>query len=1066
MKYIYYHIIKYKKLDEFGIRRFNNFVRGGGYRFEKLKSFRNNFYMFNSMEQERTCYKWRSFDWHNQQKGHIGFYNDPYLKELSTKYKDIKCALPYKDPKAEKEDWSYSKYFLSEEKIDIINWSSWYDDTYLEKKRLFLYEQELKKRLYNTQVLYNYYLAWNILADKIRETSRKVPLSKQSLLYKIQLNKDKRYIRVENQKFKKIFQDNMQAKKLIFKEFVDIEDDSQEELELTLADNDDEGDQTPDMDNIDPDEVIIKKRNSSDALLRSFIDWDLLQTGFIDTRAKSRAIHGQTGFLGYNCSHITDDDIIISPRVVVNKDNIVLQQVKQWPRSKLKSKKKENYFQFLEIRDQLFRYYYLEDGTSLKYEVLNFEKEEFEDDDWIWRHARLSDWYFDGLMKEVYHRFWMDDIAVCDPDFLSSKFFKKDFTIIFGIYIAFTIFLLMIALGSFILKDWLSGPTIDSGLSLSHTAHQLDKKYNIFKPSSVNGLKAYKWFLIDYPVHLNITSDKGIQSCTLTLHPETYKVSLNKYKLNLHTYFKQDVLFLGEGWKHTQKIVGFDKTSAFRNTGTYFKTPFIFSGQRRYRWDGYVSRRRLLQVPEIFCLQNDRRGSFLNLKGLNSTWIRHYEEDVPEGQIRSIEHKYHIDLLGKLFRFVMWYTPGTVSDTIGNMTVIRHRLTLIEQWDSLTNFEGYYMLAHPYTYKRYNLSSLHPLSFAYHKKHGDWFKHLTAPTRNFRKDFIYRVPINQEMSIEALYTPKLKFVNKWLIRRRYFENLRKLDYMYYKYSPTQQTRFLSKAYNHVKPLLKQGYDIPNTGLHNRPFKIPKILDIHFSDDIRIGNYYQVWKAKFLNKYQWIYSVQEGTIIRTSDWEKYIEIKPFFDYMVNYDLTKLNLAYTNLPYYAMPINEDKAYLLEQYSRPKTRKKIKKATFKLLNLIKSCDKLYPDYNVSEKFEKMSILDYMSNGIMYRVIKNNPEPFPVTNKVINDFISGGTGLIDDAELSESLYGYDFDATFPPTIAPTEFSANRVADVFLAYQRDYFILRARLLIDQNKSKVCMRKILQLYQNDYYNLI
>jgi hypothetical protein len=834
--------------------------------------------------------------------------------------------------------------------------------------------------------------------------------------------------------------------------------------------------------------------NRYQVIAQSLKIWYKYSTQYLlDTRSKSRVIHGHIGFLGYNTSFISNDDPGILPRCIVNSDNVPLLLKKQWPKSKLKSKKQENYFQFLEIRDQFFRYYYLDDGASLKYEVIDFEQ--IKEDEWIWRYLRSCEWYFEGSIKQLYHRIWMHDIFACDPGYYSIDYYlRKDFIQPFKFITFLAIFLITMFFGSICLKEYWTYGTLQ--VMRSHTLFDMEK--NFYPRHNTNVTKAYRWFLDDYPTYLNISQGTYMKPYSLIIHPTTYKYALNKYNLNTHSYLMIDPIDFGRGWGGYKLYEPNTYTmDIFRIKSQFFKKKdwFIFNHENRYKWDGYIKRSRLTRTSSCFDIFNNRRGSYVYVKNRSTnTWVGSNRYNIVDGQIKSIKGKPYFDLIGSIYRGLAWRLGGDSEEWnkgwVTGSPDINHDEYTADYPNEFPkgSWEKYYMIAKD------------TFSWEFHHYANYAFQNNITPSRDFRGERIRPIKYNpfKPVNISDDYIfGKKEISDRWLNPPSQTALFRILNFRTLKYLPYHEKpglADLSLPSNYTKKLVKLGYDISNNGIYNNT-SIPKFLRYRKIKGYPINYLYSTYKYTILSKYNDFDRDHEHPGMHPNDvfphfyeywkprckhsrWQDYIEIKPFFTYMANYDLNKLNLIHTNLPYYAMPnIDDDKVYLLEQYIRPKTRKKIKKATFKLLNPIKFCERAFPSYGVAEKFKNICIFDDMADGIIFKSAKYSPYYWPKAIRLIMYLESGPTIMlpIPNPDPYGYVEAYRYEWSLKAFWADTQIttkdnwfrkSPHKYADIFLNNQRDYLKLRTRLLSDSNRSKICMRKILKLYEEDYYNII
>jgi hypothetical protein len=168
-------IIKYKDYNDETSKRFRFFRREGG---EPRLKILPTFITLNYVDQHRICYQWT--DYKNPQKfsQHKNNLYDHYIfykksEKIKYKYKGIEGLTVRKGPltsnlsdldnlivqfETENDDlmrikdrmawdqrFAYSNYYDSFDFMsgtDFINVSSWYDNTSIEKRRLFFYETE------------------------------------------------------------------------------------------------------------------------------------------------------------------------------------------------------------------------------------------------------------------------------------------------------------------------------------------------------------------------------------------------------------------------------------------------------------------------------------------------------------------------------------------------------------------------------------------------------------------------------------------------------------------------------------------------------------------------------------------------------------------------------------------------------------------------------------------------------------------------------------------------------------------------------------------------------------
>jgi hypothetical protein len=1005
----------------------------------------------------------------------VGKYEYIDYKTLNTHDHDIKLRIPVLDKRFWEHDkmpvdaqlvlrplnsrlkffkrYNYKKYMkifklykASEE--EIIS-SCICQNTNLNKLTLTRYEAELKKKKYNNKYIYdNYYFPW---LNLIKFTQDEMKLHKLSLVYggTKQILENMIIRRLKTNHINELNKMFIQTSNIIYPNITPT-------YKKKITD--------------------YKFKKTCYKILKLIKESQFYWHGhfeefFVDTPNKSRIIHGSHGFTGYIAEnyeeYLEDDDFLdepddeeesMEPCYLIN--NTPTQITKMWPKSKLLTKKQENYFQYLEIRDQIFRYYYIKDGYTKNYNIIDAH-DDMEDSPWRWKYCkRIPETNFVGgiYFKRVG---WGGGY-----DF--GKYFPKyNFNKDMNFRGYFILALLMFFYLSIGFKDYWA--------HVSHTdmiAHTYrDTGLNFFPQHNSNVTKAHVWFLDEYPIYLNIMPQTHVQSYALTLHSNTYKRALSKYSEFNNMYFNQNLMSWGQLWEwvsdannsHSQHMDG------FRRKPKQFKTSWIIHGHEyRYGWDGYIARRRLLCLPNFYDFLNDRRGSHRDLRNVNNTWEpalynyklrRTYNLEIPieleEGKITSLTHTFDMfDLTGHLYRLIAYRWPM--------------KYTMIPNWtpsgwkhhhDEFINFRSYPDRFGP-IWRRYVTSGKH---FRWYTWPDPWYyKHPFAPSRDFRKDFHMQVkgPVQD-------YLPQLAF-RKWLKPIKHYNRLLRRNYMYNYYHPTRQTQQVTKAQNHLKKLIKFGYDISNTGVNNHGLSIvPSFLNFVIvpHEGLTVANILIKMKA-YYNKHMFYYDGY-NMIEKRGRWRDYLEIKPFFDYMVNYDRNKLNIINKNLSYYKMPnIDDDKVYLLEQYTRPKTRKKIKKKTFNLLGGIKYCDQLYPTFDIYEKFKHMSIFDPCADSIIYKSVKYSPDPYPATTKAAvslkNDVLNG----LD--QIHPISFEDDNEFTIEPTPVDKMYgiatNAHHTANLFLYDQQKYMKFRTRLLIDQNRSKICIRKILKLYNEDIYN--
>jgi len=510
----------------------------------------------------------------------------------------------------------------------------------------------------------------------------------------------------------------------------------------------------------------------------------------------------------------------------------------------------------------------------------------------------------------------------------------------------------------------------------------------------------------------------------------------------------------------------------------------IFNSKDRYAWEGYIPRRKLLSLPYFYNLLNERRGSFLDLRGLSSSWPVYYYHRVADGRITSLTHQYHLDIAGSIYRLGARYTnPDIDSGLYHNFRALHPGL----HKDLMRYGIMYARLQEKYYFSSFKLQvvKLYRPQFRSLSWRFDEAWHPYNVARPFRQDQMFttwrtrgRWQKHEAASRKGHWwlngTHRYSFHNRLYYR----------DYMYMNYSPTQQTQKVTRAKNPLKKLIKYGYDVHNTGLLNNGYGIvPSFLNFRLNDSgtLTVDN----WLSKIrplLHRHSTYYNIFQQ-LEKGPPWKDYLEIKRFFNNMVHYDKNylystrgsylKKEFLPHNLPskidngkisYYHMGnIDEDKVYLLEQYIRPKTRRKIKKKLYKVIHTMES---FIPESNLPELFSRTSLLDPMADGVIFRAGRDTRYPHPRIKKMLRKTKAlMGTDYFSFSESIEKKLLSPDSSYFHPQADMFVRYPHMIADIFLLRQYEYLNFRAKLFSNIGRSKICMKKILQLYEEDVYNL-
>jgi len=187
------------------------------------------------------------------------------------------------------------------------------------------------------------------------------------------------------------------------------------------------------------------------------------------------------------------------------------------------------------------------------------------------------------------------------------------------------------------------------------------------------------------------------------------------------------------------------------------------------------------------------------------------------------------------------------------------------------------------------------------------------------------------------------------------------------------------------------------------------------------------------------------------WDDYIEAQGYIENIVYYDLNEFNIQHSSLPFCDQPkITDDKVYQVEKFLNKRTRKMIKKRTFRFIDKFKKLQEAYPNVNTFYKLPMFS--KQLNTGVIDSLIDKTYGPQDIL-------------LPDHRHKSAPIFfkrnGDIYSDTYSAIKAASPY---REGARFTRAQQDYLRMKKGIFADGNVSLMCMKKILILGENERAN--